>query len=313
MLCARKGLLLTHSINLDVDIAPEPLLEIWEHDIDEAHAVIHVINLDDFEDTKNKQPSTSASFNNKLLIMLILSLVLHALTFYLLNLRIKLPSLLEKKEQPLIIQAKLYTPPKTEVINEPEPESRVEPEPIEVPEVQEPEIQETNEDTVPIEESVVIEEPITVEPEPLDEPPPQPEVPVEQQQTEPEVNRPITRPRSLFDTRAVTDLRALNEAKQNSLADDAFREYQYNRVHPEINTNPKQALQFTAEENRQLADQQLYNSRAKIKTDCKKVAGKALSILGYLAGGAVECLKNPEFKSFIQKRLEETNSAPPSK
>ena len=92
------------------------------------------------------------------------------------------------------------------------------------------------------------------------------------------------------------------------MVNQAFKEFQYNKTHPDINTSPKTPLDLTATEKRQLASEQLLNSRPRIKANCKNAAGKALNVIGYLVGGAVECRKTPEIHSFIKKRLDKSDT-----
>lgn len=312
---ARIDLLLTHTINLESDIEPEPLRRIAEHEVEDRTAVIHVVNIDDFEALEDhKKPNQApTNLNSKLVITLFLSIALHAIAFYVISLRIQLPTFSEETEKPIIVQARLYTPPPIPVV-EPEIIETTPSETLPKPQVQEQRTSVQSDEVPPVEDTVVIEEapprpvevneaevaePMTIVTElnkaPVDLP----------EESAPQI--PLVKPKSIYSSRAETDLRALQQRRLNRLASEAARDFQYNKTHPDLNTSPKTQPQLTAEEERAIADQKLYSQRPTIKTNCKKTGGKVLNILGSLVGGAVQCQKTPGIKSFIKKRVEKEN------
>jgi hypothetical protein len=295
--------LLSHTIALESDIEPEPLRKIVGHDIDDTETVIHVVNIHDFDVPEDDiKPPQTTRLSKKLLLTLLFSVVLHALAFYIISLRIQLPTLSEEAKLPVIVQAKLYRPPPVPTVEK----APVEATPVEsvaLPEVAIPQVQS---DTPPVqgtEEVVVTEE---TQPNNIEIPVIEPEI-TTNQAAEPVIEPPTTpappiKPRSIYSNKAATDLRALERQKRNSMASQAFREFQYNKTHPEIKTQPKTPLQLSANERRQIADEQRQKD-AQISVDCKKRGAKALSFISGIAGGTVKCNKNPELQSFIKKRV----------
>ena len=313
--------MLSHTISLESDIEPELLREIGEHDVEETSAVIHVVNINDFDalDDKAKAPQNTQLTIRRLLLTLLFSIALHILAFYIISLRVQLPTFSEETTAPIIVQAKLYTPPPPPVPQE--PIERATPEPIDVPEIdtsdtpaEAPATPEVDRE-ITIEEQVTAEEPVSITPEQIEEIVPE-SAPLINEAVDSSVDETLTPsplsatrpPRSIYSNRAFRDLKSLEQQKRNSMANQAFKEFQYSKTHPDIETTPKTALQLTDEERRQIADEQLLSTRPTIKANCKNAAGKALNVIGYLVGGAVECKKNPELRSFIKNRLDKSNN-----
>jgi hypothetical protein len=132
--------LLTHVITLEYDIEPESLRIIGEHQVENKDTVVHIVNHHEFDtfEGNGKATHTIVGINRKLVTTLVLSIALHAIAFYIISLRIQLPSFIEQADEPVIVQAKLHTPPPTTSIFESEVVEPVVSEPVSLREVEPP-------------------------------------------------------------------------------------------------------------------------------------------------------------------------------
>jgi hypothetical protein len=294
--------LLSHAIDLELDIEAEPLREIGEHEADGESRVIHVVNIDDFEalEDKNKPTRTKTTFSSQFVITLILSIVIHVITFYIISLRIQLPSFVEEADDPIIVQAKLYTPPPT-LVTEPEIAVPVMPEPTLLPEVENPPKKVEKPDITETREVVVINEkqtdtsPVqeTITNQSFAEQPADPITP----QTELELG-------SLYNSKAVGDLKALEQKKLNSMTNEAVKELQYRKTHPKVIAPTKKELTHAQK------IQRAYTVEFECNSTFDKTAGKVLRLTsGFLHGtkigkGPIGCHRKRDIGSFIKNRLD---------
>jgi hypothetical protein len=292
--------LFIHSITLEPDLKSESFREIGDHDFDNSKS-------------SAEPPKNALPFRHKLLFTLLFSVILHALTFYIISLNIQKPSFKEDIAEPVIIRAKLYKPSPLDIAVQKPPEVTIPKKAAEVVEPQpitEPEVKKSKE---AISEIIDAPRPIIKEPA-----------------MEPDLSKVATTQKflteslhkSMFSNNASKHIRQLNQNKQNSMASQAFKEYQYDQKHPEIKTPYKNTIQLTAEEQLQEA--------VKVKVDCNTAKGKVLSFISNHIGGNalgtgdnfyaseyksgnIKCKKSGDINSFIKKRLEESNSLPPPK
>lgn len=293
----------THSITVEPDIEPAPIREIGDIDIDDVSTVAHAVNVQDFDDSQsdNITPKKILPFRHKLLFILLFSTILHAAAFYLASLRVQMLAFKEDVAKPTILKAILYKRVPKLVTNQPETVEVINSKPKAVNKVKEPVVTEENSATIAIEESKKLRSEIVKAPLFNIQKPTQKSSP-------PPLEAPVTKPKSIFDSIASRDIRLLEQGKKSRLASQAFKEYQYNKTHPEIQTPSKKLL--TADE--------LMQKSIERKVDCKTTAGKVLNTISGLGHGttmgegSVKCHQYGDINSFIKKRLEKFNASPPS-
>lgn len=297
----------------ELDIEPEPVREIGQCHVEDTTAVIHVVNIDDF-DALDDEKTTPHNTNKKLVLTLLFSIALHIVAFYIISLRIQLPTFSEETETPTVIKATLYTPPAP--ISEPAISEPKATQPIAVPEAETQKVMEESLNPSPVEEAVVPQEttsspPTVPEPQVIAPPTAVAETNQPTPETLPDVAPPApkAKPKSLYSTKASTDIRRLQRQKRNSMASQAFREFQYKKTHPEIKTEPQTSLQLSAEEKRQIASDK-HRKDIAVSVDCKKRGAKALRFISGIAGGNVDCQKNPALQSFIKNRVDKVTREP---
>jgi hypothetical protein len=294
--------LLTHSITFEPDNNPESLGEIGVHDIADITAFAHIMNIHDFDDTNPDclKPKNILAFRHKLLFTLLCSIILHMLVFYLINLGVQKQAFKKDVVDHIIVQAKLYTPPLLMLTSQQVQLEAVESETKAVSEVEGPNVLEEKKDTIKMHK---IKDPKEVLPKNT-----QATLPIIEAPNIPTLELPAPPIKSIFDSRANIHVRRLDQGKQISMSRQEFKEYHYNKTHPEIKGAPKNML--TAEEQPRKSIER--------EVDCKTTRGKVLNIISGLTygtgigNGPVKCGKYREIKSFIKKRLEGSNSLPPS-
>jgi hypothetical protein len=126
--------------------------------------------------------------------------------------------------------------------------------------------------------------------------------PIAEQPTETTTSPTQVKTRSIFDNRAATDLKALNQQKLDRMATQAAQDFQHNKVHPEIETNYTGPPEVSGiEEKRYLAELQ-FRKNNRVSIDCNRTGGKVLSFIS-----GISCKQLPPFQSFIEKRVNKTD------
>ncbi len=298
----------SNPIKLESGITLASIEEIKHHDADDVITVAHVLDVHELEGSVANKVKLNNIYhrNHKLIFTLLLSVSLHGLVYYFIDLGIRIPNFKEDVTELIIVQAKLYKPPQSalnEHVGDTEP---IELEPVAPSELRENTVTEEHNVEIDTTESTKLPQEMTGgEALAIEETVNKPNTSVLELPQAVPTEETVGLPKSLFDSPVSRHISELNEREQNGMVDQAAKDYQYHRIHSEIKAIPRKTLTVTEQQQKAI----------KLEFDCKTATSKALGdVLRYVSGfmwstklgqGAVRCYKqNGEINSFIKKRVQ---------
>lgn len=214
------------------------------------------------------------------------SILLHLLVIWLFDQQVNIPSSDSEPAEQTIKATLVFAPPVIEIVTE----VTQEPEIVEVETPEPVEIQEPTEQAI---HDVITEEPqVTQEVTDI----------VTQEQLSdvlPEAQSDASSPRNHLPPISSKDMlkrhmQSLSSVKDQEMAADASREFQYNRVSPKFpaaNIDP-----FETPEEKLMRE-------SVVNVDCSSTTNKVVVALAGIVAGNMKCTKPPPFQQFIDKRL----------